>query len=316
MSKQMKAAVYTEFGAAEKVRITSVPVPEVKEGEVLVRIKAAGVNPVDVAIREGYLSSFIPVSFPAIPGWDVAGVIEERGYAARKFEIGDEVYGYARRPVVQYGTFAEYIVIPESYLALKPKTLSFEEAAGIPLVGLTAYQSLFDAGELQENQSVLILGASGGIGTMGIQLAKDKGATVVGVASGKNHAYMRELGADFAVDYQAEDLAGEVRKFIPEGVDLIFDAASGETLKRSVGALKSGGRLVSILSHGEDLPKDFSFKYVFVEPHSRELCLLAAKAEEGKLKVPELHTFPLEETVAAMKEIESHHTRGKIVIVP
>ncbi|WP_207426092.1 NADP-dependent oxidoreductase [Pedobacter sp. SYSU D00535] len=316
MTRLMKAAVYKEFGSADKIALEQIAVPELKEGEVLIRIRAAGVNPVDSAVREGYLQSFIPVEFPAIPGWDVAGVVEDRAYSARRFEPGDEVYAYARRPVVQHGTFAEYIVLPESYLALKPRTLTFSEAAGIPLVGLTAMQSLIDAGRLQEGQVVLILGASGGIGTMGIQIAKEKGAKVVGVASQTNHEYMKELGADHTIDYRDTDIAAELRDLFGEGVDLIFDAASGETLQKSLASLKPDGKLVSILNTGEDLPKDLNFKYVFVEPNSRQLEALAEMADRGKLKVHLSNWYPLAEAAAAMRQIETHHTKGKIVIVP
>lgn len=316
MERQMKAAVYDRFGPESELRIEMVGIPEVKEGEVLVRIKAAAVNPVDAAVKEGHLKSFIPVEFPVIPGWDMAGIVEERGFSARRFEIGDEVYAYARRPVVRYGTFAEYIVIPETYLALKPKTLSFEEAAGIPLTGLTAFQCLIDAGHLQPGQTVLILGASGGIGTMGIQIAREKEATVIGVASAANHDFMRDLGADYTIDYNGADIGAEVRTIARDGVDLIFDAASGESLKKSIKALKPGGRLVSILHDGKDLPEGINFTYVFVEPHSIELTVLAQLADEGKLRVPVSATFTLEQVSEAMKQIETHHTRGKIVITP
>lgn len=219
MEEKMKAAVYDEFGGPEKIQIREVAVPEVKEGEVLVRIKAAGVNPVDYVVREGYLKDALPYQFPVIPGWDVAGVVEERGFSARRFNVGDEVYAYARRPVVQHGTFAEYIVIPESYLAARPQRISWEEAAGIPLVGLTAYQSLYDAGQLLEGQTVLILGASGGVGSLGIQLAKVKGARVIGVASEKNHAFMKELGADETIDYRNNNVGEAVKAVAPDGVD-------------------------------------------------------------------------------------------------
>ena len=312
----MKAAVYNEFGGAEKIRITTVDVPELKEGEVLVSVRAAGVNPVDSAVRSGFLKDHIPVNFPVIPGWDVAGVVEDRAYSARRFDIGDEVYAYARRPVVQWGTFAEYIVIPETYLAFKPRTLSFTEAAGIPLVGLTAYQSLIDLGHLKANQFVLILGASGGIGTMGIQIAKEKGARVIAVASKQNHDFMKELGADYTLEYANTDIAAEIKKITPEGADLIFDAAAGETLEKSVGALKTGGTIVSILSHGQNLPKDINFKYHFVEPNSLQLGLLTKMADSGKLKVPVSQWFPLDKTADAMRQLETHHTRGKVIIVP
>jgi len=142
---------------------------------------------------------------------------EERSYSARRFNVGDEVYAYARRPIVQQGTFAEYIAIPESYFALKPKNLSFEEAAGIPLVGLTAYQSIFDAGQLQANQTILILGASGEVGSLGIQLAKSAGAVVIGVASEKNQAFMQELGADYTIDYHKSHIGEAVKAYSRTG---------------------------------------------------------------------------------------------------
>ncbi|AKQ45002.1 zinc-binding oxidoreductase [Rufibacter radiotolerans] len=310
----MKAAYYKEFGGTDKITVGNIEIPEVGEGEVLVRLKAAGVNPVDNAVLAGYLSQFLPMGFPAIPGWDMAGVVEERGFSARRFQVGDEVYAYARRPTVQWGTFAEYIVIPESYLAHKPKGISFEEAAGIPLVGLTAYQSLYDAGNLQSGQTVLILGASGGVGSLGIQLAKEKGATVIGVASQKNHAFMKELGANHTIDYTGTNIGEAVKQLFPQGVDLIFDCASGDTLQQSLSALKPNGTLVSILHQGEGLDKNIHFKYVFVEPNAAQLEILQDLAEAGKLKVHVSGTYSLDQTAEALQQIATHHTTGKIVI--
>jgi NADPH:quinone reductase-like Zn-dependent oxidoreductase len=208
------------------------------------------------------------------------------------------------------------MVIPESYLSLRPKNLPWGETAGIPLAGLTAYQSLYVAGNLMEGESVLILGASGGIGTLGIQLAKAKGATVVGVASAKNHGYMKELGADYTIDYQNAQIGEEVKKAFPEGVDLIFDAASGETLQQGLTALKKQGRVVSILNRGTDIDKSIQFLYVFVEADASQLDQLRRLAEEGKIKVPVSETYSLDKAAAAMRQIETHHTRGKIVIIP
>jgi NADPH:quinone reductase-like Zn-dependent oxidoreductase len=282
----------------------------------LVRIKAAAINPVDAAVREGYLKAFLPYEFPIIPGWDVAGIVEERGFSARRFDVGDEVYAYARRPTVHFGTFAEYIVVPESYLALRPKSLSFEEASGIPLVGLTAYQCLYAAGNLQEGQTVLILGASGGVGSIGIQLVKAKGAHVIGVASVKNHPYMKTLGADETIDYKEVYIGKAVKKIVPEGVDLIFDCASGETLQQSLSALKTTGKLVSILNRGENLDKSINFQYVFVEPNATQLAHLSQLGEEGKLRVHISERYRLDDAVEAFKQIETHHTTGKVVIVP
>jgi len=316
MAKQMKAAFYTEFGGAEKLQIGTLEVPELQEGEVLVRVKAAGVNPVDSLIRAGYLQTMVPTEFPVVPGWDVAGVVEGRGHSARRFAVGAEVYAYARRPTVQHGTFAEYIVLPESYLSLRPTRLSWEEAGGIPLAGLTAYQSLFDAGQLQAGQTVLILGASGGVGSFAIQLAKDKGATVLAVASEQNAAYMQELGADFTIDYKKGPVGEAVKSLVPAGVDLIFDCINGDTLTQSLSALKPGGTLVSILYDGKGLDPGIRFHYVFVEPNSQQLDELRQLADAGKLKVQVAKTYPLEATAEAFNQIDSHHTTGKIVIVP
>ncbi|WP_426060529.1 NADP-dependent oxidoreductase [Hymenobacter sp. B1770] len=312
----MKAAFYTEFGGVDKIQINNLDVPEVREGEVLVRVKAAGVNPVDSAIRAGYLQQILPYEFPLVPGWDVAGVVEERGHSARRFAVGDEVYAYARRPTVQHGTFAEYLVLPESYLARRPSSLSWEQAAGIPLAGLTAYQSLFDAGQLQAGQTVLILGASGGVGSFAIQLAKHQGATVVAVASEKNFAYMKELGADFTVDYKQGAVGEAVKALVPAGVDLIYDCISGETLTQSLSALKPGGALVSILHNGQGLDAGIRFHYVFVEPNAVQLDALRELADADKLRVNVSQTYSLDQTAEAFTQIDTHHTTGKIVIVP
>jgi NADPH:quinone reductase-like Zn-dependent oxidoreductase len=316
MKETMKAALYDEFGGSDKMYIGSLEIPEPKEGEVLVKIKAAGVNPVDTYVREGYLKDFLPQEFPTIPGWDVAGTVEKRGFSARKFSVGTEVYAYARRPVVQHGTFAEYITIPESYLAKRPHNLSWEQAAGIPLVGLTAYQALYDAGNLQSNQTVLILGASGGVGSMGIQLAKIKGARVIGVASEKNFSFMKELGADNTLNYKDTHVGEVVKEIYPDGVDLIFDCAGGETLQQSLQVLKKDGKLVSIVDQGNDLDSEINFEYVFVEPNSTQLDQLRELAETGRLKVHVSHTYTLDETTEALSQIQSLHTTGKIVIKP
>lgn len=316
MAKTMRAALIHEFGGPEKIKIETLPVPQIQEGEILVRIKAAGVNPVDAAIREGYLKDRLPHRLPLILGWDLAGIVADIGYSARRFEIGESVYGYARRPVVQYGTYADYIVLPESYLAHSPEKMSFAEAAGIPLVGLTAYQCLFDAGQLLNKQRVLILGASGGVGSMAIQLAKYEEAVVLAVASAANHAYMKALGADHTIDYKQQHVGQAVKAIFPEGVDLILDCTSGETLQQSLSSLKPGGKLVSILHRGEGLDQSIDFQYVFVEPNSLQLEHLCDLADSGLLKVHLSQTFPLDQAAEAHRQIQTRHTTGKIVIVP
>ncbi|MEX0770689.1 MAG: NADP-dependent oxidoreductase [Balneolaceae bacterium] len=316
MSSQMKAAYFDEFGELDQVKTGSLERPEPGEGEVLVQVKAAGVNPVDAAVARGMLNAVVPAKFPVIPGWDVAGVVEERGHAARRFNEGDEVYAYVRRPVVQKGTFAEYIALPECYLALRPQKITMEEAGGIPLVGLTAYQALFQAGNLQEGQTLLILGASGGVGSMAIQLAKSTDADVIGVASNRNQAYMKDLGADETIDYKAGDLGDSVRTAVPEGVDFIFHCSRGDSLNQSIKTLKSGGQLVSITNRQPDVPDDINFRYVFVEPNSVQLKHIRELADEGKINLPISKTFSLEDAGKALREIESLHTQGKMVIIP
>ncbi|WP_051205340.1 NADP-dependent oxidoreductase [Salinimicrobium xinjiangense] len=316
MKKKMRAARYDQFGGPKEVKTGEIEIPELKEGEVLVKIKAAGVNPVDAVITKGYYKDMMPHSFPVIPGWDFAGVIEERGHAARRFEVGEEVYAYARRPEVKWGTFAEYIIIPDSYLATRPKNVSMKEAAAIPLAGLTAYQALYIAARLSEGQKLLILGSSGGVGSFGIQLAKAKGAEVIGVASSKNHEYMRSLGADHTIDYKDKNIGEAVKEIYPEGVDLIFDCTSGDSLQQSLKGLKKSGKLVSILNQGEDLDPNIDFEFVFVEPHAKQLESFREMVEEGKITVKVNQTYSLEEAAEALKQIETLHTTGKIVVVP
>lgn len=315
MKKEMKAAKYEEFGEPENVKVGQMEIPDLKEGEVLVKIKAAGVNPVDEVVLNGTYKDMMPHKLPVIPGWDMAGVIEERGHAARRFEVGDEVYAYARRPEVKWGTFAEYIVIPESYLSNKPGSISFEEAAAIPLAGLTAYQALYEAGGLKEGQTVLILGASGGVGSYAIQLAKARNAKVIGVASKENHEYMRSLGADHCIDYHDRDVGEATKEIFSEGVDLIFDCTSGKSMKESIKALKGEGKMVSILTQKEDIEEDIKFEFVFVEPNSAQLNHIFQLVENNKLKVNISKKYQLDEVSEALKQIKTLHTTGKIVLV-
>jgi len=316
MSAQIEAAYFDEFGELDQVKKGTFDRPEPGEGEVLVRVKAAGVNPVDAAVARGMLNEMIPAEFPAIPGWDMAGVVEERGHSARRFEEGDEVYAYARRPIVQHGTFAKYVAIPESYLARKPKSISMEEAGGIPLVGLTAYQSLFQYGNLQEDDTLLVLGGSGGVGTLAIQLAKSAGATVIGVAGETNQDYMKELGADETIDYTNGDVGEAVREVAPDGVDFILHCSRGDSLAESIDTLNSGGQLISITNSDPDRPDDINFNYVFVEPNAKQLGHIRELVDEGRVRVPVSKTYSLDEAGQALKDIESLHSRGKTVVTP
>lgn len=316
MSTYMQASYYESFGELDQINIGDLECPDPGEGEVLVRIKSAGVNPVDAAVARGMLKDAIPTEFPLIPGWDMAGIVEQGGHAAKRFEKGDEVYAYARRPRIQWGTFAEYTTLPESYLAHRPRKISMEESGALPLVGLTAYQSLFEAGNLDGGETVLILGASGGVGSLAIQLAKSVGAKVIGVASERNHAYMKELGADETVDYKDNHVGEAVTDIEPDGVDLIFHCSRGDSLSQSKETLKSDGRLVSITNRKPDISDDVRFEYVFVEPNAAQLQHIQEMADDGKIKVPVSETFDLESTDQALEQIESLHTQGKLIITP
>lgn len=314
----MKASYYEEFGDLNQIKTGEFDQPEPGEGEVLIRVKAAGVNPVDAAVARGMLKDAIPTEFPVIPGWDVAGVVEENGFAARRFKKGDEVYAYARRTTIQNGTFAEYIALPESYLAYRPKKITMEESGGIPLVGLTVYQSIFETGNLEDGQTIVVLGASGGVGTLAIQMAKSVGATVIGVASEKNHSYMKELGADETIDYSAAHVGKSVKKVAPDGVDLVFHCSRGNSLSECMEAdvLKKDGRVVSITKSKPEPEWEVTYDYVFVEPNATQLKHIAELADDGKIKVPETQAFSLDEAGQALQEVETLHTRGKLVITP
>jgi NADPH:quinone reductase-like Zn-dependent oxidoreductase len=207
----MKAIAIKEFGGLDKLQLMDLPVPEIRPGEILVKVRAAGVNPVDWKIREGYLKDLFSHQFPVILGWDAAGVVEGVGNGVRRFKSGDEIFAYCRKPVVHGGAYGEYILLEEEHAAIKPKNISFEEAASIPLAALTAYQSLFVAAKIQAGETILIHAAAGGVGGFGVQLAKDHGAVVWATASGPNKEYVQYLGASKVVDYTQEDFGKAIR---------------------------------------------------------------------------------------------------------
>jgi NADPH:quinone reductase-like Zn-dependent oxidoreductase len=313
----MKAIAIREFGGREKLERMDFPVPEVGKGEVLVRVKAAGVNPVDWKIREGWLKDLFPHKFPLIPGWDAAGIVERLGPGVTRFTVGDEIFAYGRKPVVQGGAYAEYIALTEEHMALKPRDTTFTEAAAIPLAALTAYQALVDVAGIKSGERVLIHAAAGGVGGFGVQIAKDRGALVWGTAGSRNGDYVRRLGAERVIDYTREDFRKVVRSAYPDGVDVVFDCVGGDALKKSVEIVRKGGRLISIvdsLDEGSVGRADIRFEFVFVAPNSKELSELEHMVEEGRLKVHLEEVLPLEEAARAHELNESRHTRGKIVL--
>ncbi|MEV0692049.1 NADP-dependent oxidoreductase [Streptomyces sp. NPDC050388] len=305
----MKAISYTRYGGPEVLEYGEVADPRVGPDSVLVKVRAAAVNPVDWKCREGYLDPVLAPVFPVIPGWDVSGVVVRPGAAVPEFAVGDEVIGYVREDFLSRGTFAEYVAAPVRTLARKPRNLSFEEAAGLPLAGLTAYQVLYRALEVKRAETVLVHAAAGGVGSIAVQLAAHLGARVIGTASEHNHDFVRELGGE-PVSY-GEGLAARVRELAPDSVDAVFDTVGGDTLKASADLLAPEGRLASI---ADNAVAEYGGRYCFVRPDPRDLGHLSELAEQGAVRVHVSKTFPLERTADAHLLNQEGRTRGKIVV--
>jgi NADPH:quinone reductase-like Zn-dependent oxidoreductase len=306
----MKAVRVHEYGGPEVMKYEDAPRPQPAAGEVLIRVHAAGINPVDRAVRQGYFKERMPYKLPMIPGWDVAGVVEAAGAGASRLKPGDQVYG--RTDLARDGSYAEYMVARESEIALKPKSIDFVTAAAIPLAALTAWQALFDNAKLAAGQTVLIHGAAGGVGHFAVQLAKIKGARVIATASQRNHEFLRSLGADQVIDYNTtrfEDVAHDV--------DVVLDTITGETADRSYGVIKKGGFYVSILrppATEKAAALGVRTGHTFVQANVAELDEIAKLVDSGKLKATIEKVFPLAEAAAAHDLNATGHTRGKIVL--
>lgn len=306
----MKAIAYSSYGGPEVLQLTDVDEPKVGPDWVLVKVAASSVNPVDWKIATGGMDGMLDTFFPVVPGWDVSGVVEQVGPAVTTLVPGDEVYGYVRKDAVHGGTYAERVAAPIRTVTKKPASLSLAEAAAVPLAGLTAFQALVHRLQVGPGDTVLVHAASGGVGSFAVQIARAKGATVIGTASPANHDYLRELGA-IPVAY-GEGLAERVRAECPDGVDAVLDL-NGADLEASPGLLNesSQGRLVSIIDpHVIEL----GGTYEFVRPDVDDLDALAALIDDGLLKIEVAATFPLAETADAWRLSQEGHTRGKIVI--
>lgn len=309
----MRAAVYDEFGGAENLRVTEVADPPVGPDTVLVRVRATSVNPVDWKIREGYLQGAFPHHLPIIPGWDVAGVVEAVGPAVRTgVAVGDEVFGYVRRDDVHQGTTAELVPAPERTVVAKPATASFEEAAALPLAGLTAYQALTEVLEVAAGDRVLVHAASGGVGHLAVQIAKSVGATVVATGSAGSHDWLRELGADEVVDYAAGPVSEQLAS-LGGPVDAVLDLIGGDALTDAPAQLREGSiRLASVVDAAT--VAELGGRYVFVRPDRDGLAALAALVDDGRLRVVVAETFDLDHVADAHRLSEEGHPRGKVVV--
>ncbi|WP_418276488.1 NADP-dependent oxidoreductase [Isoptericola jiangsuensis] len=305
----MRAITYDTYGSADVLQLTEQPEPHPGPDSVVVRVRAASVNPVDWKIRQGYLDGLIDARFPVVPGWDVAGVVEKVGLDTPEYQVGDEVYGYVRKDVVQGGTFAELVAAPVRTLAPKPSLLSFTEAAAVPLAGLTAFQTIERSG-VREGQTVLVHAAAGGVGAFAVQLAVARGARVIGTASEANHAYLRGLGAE-PVTY-GDGLADRVRALAPRGVDVALDYVGGESVTASADVLAEGGVITSIADPAA--ATDHGGIYAWVRPSTADLTALGALFDEGVLRVDVAETFDLADAAAAHRASESGHVRGKVVV--
>ncbi len=305
----MRAAVYDEYGDADVITVREHDDPPVGPDAVLVRVKATSVNPVDWKIRLGYLQGAYPHHLPIIPGWDVSGVVEAVGPAVvTGLQVGDEVWGYMRRDDVQWGTSAELVPAPERTVARKPTSLSFEEAAAVPLAGLTAYQSLVEALGVGAGERVLVHAAAGGVGQFAVQIAASRGCEVVATASPDNHEFLRDLGASEVIDYHH----GPVSEQLSAPVDAVLDLIGDEALDDAPRQVKDRSRIVSVIDAQKVLA--LGGRYVFVRPERDHLDALAALADAGKLRVDVAKVFPLEHMPDAHRLSESGHTRGKIVV--
>ncbi|MBK7877772.1 MAG: NADP-dependent oxidoreductase [Planctomycetes bacterium] len=305
----MKAARIASFGAPDAVKVEDAPKPAPKAGELLVRVHASAVNPVDWKIVQGLIPS-LKQSFPYTVGCDVSGVVEALGADVASFQAGDEVYAYAN--LMRGGAFAEYVVLPASDVAKKPKSIDHAHAAAIPLAALTAWQALFDAAKLEAGQSVLVHAGAGGVGHFAVQLAKWKGAQVYATASKEKLAFVKELGADVVIDYQAQKFEELVKD-----VDVVFDMVGGETQTRSLGVLKKGGFLVSIV--GPPSAKELEARGLrgagmLLKPNAAQLKELATLVDQGKVKPHVSATFPLADAAKALALSKEGHTVGKIAI--
>jgi len=330
----MKAFVINKYSKKGELKLTEVAVPEVKDNDVLVEVHASGLNLLDSKIKTGEFKLLLPYKFPLILGHDVAGVITKVGKNVKNFKVGDAVY--SRVADHRIGTLAEFIAVDEKDVALKPKNISMEEAASIPLVALTAWQALIENAKLQKGQKVFIQAGSGGVGTIAIQLAKHLGAIVATTASEKSFAMLKKLGADVLIDYKKDDFEKILKEY-----DLVLNSQDNNTLEKSLRIVKPDGKVISIsgpptpdfakaigapwfvkiiltlISSGirkkaAKLGVDYSF--LFMRADGAQLSQITSLIESGVIKPVLDKTFPFEQTNDALAYVESGRAKGKVVV--
>ena len=306
----MKAVVIHEYGDPEVLKYEDVPRPEPKDDQLLIRVIAAGVNPVDAMIRSGMFDREGTRAFPIILGGDVAGVVEKVGSKITKFKAGDPVFAYVS--LDNSGGYAQYALVTEREAAPKRKSLTYVEAAAVPIAGMTAWQALVDTAKLSAGQTVLIHGGSGGVGSFVIQIAKARGAKVIATASTANQEFLKQLGADVAIDYTKQKFED-----VAKDVDVVLDSIGRDTLARSYGVVKKGGIIVSLVARPkqDELQKHgIRGTALNVESTSEQLAEIGERIDARKIKVIVSQTFPLSEAMKAQEQVATGHTRGKIVL--
>ena len=307
----MKAVRVHGYGDSSVLVFEDAPMPTPAEGEVLIRSYASSVNPFDCAARAGYMTGWYPYSFPLTLGLDVSGVVEAVGSGVIEFALGDVVW--ARPDPARNGGYAEYVSVAASDVSFKPKSLDHLHAAALPHVGLTAWRALVDAANVTSGQTVLIHAAAGGVGSFAIQLAKSRGANVIGTASGRNLDLLRELGADEVIDYTAVPFES-----VAKGVDVVFDTVGGDTQDRSWGVLKPGGILLSIVQPpAEEIAAKHGVRQQFVggfPPAGSVLSAIAALVDGGKIKPIIADVHPLSDTAHVHDMVAARHSRGKHIL--
>jgi len=304
----MKAIVAHEYGGPEVLKFEDVPRPEPKENEALVRVIASGVNPADPLTLSGKYAREFGTHLPLIPGYDIAGIVEKTGVKVTKLKAGDAIYGY---PTFG-GGWAEYVTVTEGEVAAKPASLSFTEAAAVPMGALTAWQALVDAAQLRAGQTILIPGGSGGVGSFAVQIAKARGARVIATASTANQDLLKQLGADVAIDYTKTRF-----EEIAKDVDAVLDPVGKETLARSYGVVKKGGIVMSLVARPDPVElekRGIHGAGISVHPDAEDLAEIAHLIDARKIKPIVTQVLPLKDAIAAQQQAATHHTRGKVVL--
>jgi NADPH:quinone reductase-like Zn-dependent oxidoreductase len=312
----MKAAIIDKFGDADVLKIAEVSKPKINDEQVLIKVKATGINPVDTKVRAGTSGISRQIKLPAILGWDVSGIIENVGKNVQSFKNGDEVFGCIGFPGLGK-TYAEFTVADPQLLAKKPYNISFEEAAAVPLAGLTAYQAINEELKVSPQQKILIQASAGGVGHLAVQFAKINGASVIGTASENNERFLKSIGVDQFIDYKKEKFEQLVHD-----VDAALDAMGGEILYRTLSCVKRGGIVVCLPSSTKNDPKAIELAnernvkliWPMMRPDGEQIQLIANWLEDKKMKVSVDKIFTLDQIGWAHKAVETHQTKGKVVV--